>query len=654
MLARLFRSIQGRLILTGVVAVLALAACGLFARSTVEAVRINGEAYQRIQLQKDLINDLAPPPLNVTQSTLLVTGIDPGDKPEVIAGVIDRLGREQEEFKAAAGRWRRRMVDGAGERAELERVIAQGEAYFQVVDRELLPALRGGAAQKANVTRIVYDRLTPMQAQQSDEAKALVETSEQRYKKEQDAAAETVATRGWVLLAALVGSAMVLTAVVWGLARGVKSSANTTVATVRAIAAGDYSARMPEGDDEFGRVGRHVNEMAEMLRQTAEVSKSQAVIEFQPDGTILTANSKFLQVMGYALEDVRGRHHRMFLDSAAVASPEYLDFWAKLGRGEATTGEFRRLAQGGRAVWLQAVYQPIFDRSGKVIKVIKQAADVTTQVSLRLNLQRVLALVNGSATTLAGAAHELTAVSQQMAAGAEETAVQANVAAAAAEQVSTNVTTVATGTEEMGASIKEIAKNASEAARVATSAVKVAERTNATVTKLGESSAEIGQVVKVITGIAQQTNLLALNATIEAARAGEAGKGFAVVANEVKELAKQTAKATEDIGRKIEAIQTDTKGAVEAIAQIGGVIRQINDIQTTIATAVEEQTATTGEISRNVAQAARGSSEIARNVVGVAQAARSTTEGAADTKRSADDLSRLATDLQRLVAELNA
>jgi methyl-accepting chemotaxis protein len=259
--------------------------------------------------------------------------------------------------------------------------------------------------------------------------------------------------------------------------------------------------------------------------------------------------------------------------------------------------------------------------------------------------------ISQTAQTLAGAANELTSVSQQMASNAEETASQANVASAAAEQVSSNVSTVSTGAEEMGASIREIAKSAHEAARVATSAVKVAEKTNATVAKLGESSAEIGNVVKVITSIAQQTNLLALNATIEAARAGEAGKGFAVVANEVKELAKQTAKATEDISRKIEAIQTDTKGAVAAIGQIGQIINQINDFQNTIASAVEEQTATTGEISRNVTEAAKGSSEIAHNITGVAQAARSTTEWASETKRSADELSRMASDLQKLVAQ---
>ncbi len=161
-------------------------------------------------------------------------------------------------------------------------------------------------------------------------------------------------------------------------------------------------------------------------------------------------------------------------------------------------------------------------------------------------------------------------------------------------------------------------------------------------------------MIKVITSIAQQTNLLALNATIEAARAGEAGKGFAVVANEVKELAKQTAKATEDISRKIEAIQSDTKGAVDAIAQIGTIISQINDIQSTIASAVEEQTATTAEIARNVNEAALGSREIAQNVTGVAQAARSTTSGAANTKSSADELARMAVELQRLVTKLQS
>ena len=265
------------------------------------------------------------------------------------------------------------------------------------------------------------------------------------------------------------------------------------------------------------------------------------------------------------------------------------------------------------------------------------------------SLKHTMAAVAHNAQTLASSAEELTAVSQQMSANAEETAAQTNVVAAASEEVSKNVETVATSAEEMSASVTEIAKNTSEAARVAAQAVRVAEETNRTVAKLGESSIEIGQVIKVITSIAEQTNLLALNATIEAARAGEAGKGFAVVANEVKELAKQTAAATEDISRKIDAIQNDTRGAVSAIEEISGIISQINDIQNTIASAVEEQSATTNEIARNASEAATGSTEISRNVANVSEAAHSTTEGASNTLTAAQELSKLASDLMQLV-----
>jgi len=256
-----------------------------------------------------------------------------------------------------------------------------------------------------------------------------------------------------------------------------------------------------------------------------------------------------------------------------------------------------------------------------------------------------------TAQALASSSEELTAVSQAMSSNAVEASAQANVVSAAAEQVSRNVTTVATGVEEMNVSIREIAKSANDAARVATGAVKVAETTNVTVGKLGESSAEIGKVVRVITSIAQQTKLLALNATIEAARAGEAGKGFAVVANEVKELAKETAKATEDISQKVEAIQGDTRGAVEAINQISAVIKQINDIQASIASAVEQQTATANEINRNISEAAKGSAEIAQNITNVAQAAKSTSVGANDTQRAADELARMAASLQKLISQ---
>ncbi len=277
---------------------------------------------------------------------------------------------------------------------------------------------------------------------------------------------------------------------------------------------------------------------------------------------------------------------------------------------------------------------------------LKQA---TNRLSLRV--RSALQQIGQTTATLASAAEELKRISQQMSASADQTSSQANVVSAASEQIAKNIQTVATGADEMGAPIKEIAKSTSEATRLGGEALQTAESTNETISKLGQSSAEIGQVIKVITSIAQQTNLLAFNATIEAARAGEAGKGFAVVANEVKDLAKETAKATEDISRKIEAIQGDTKGAVAAIAQIGNVIAAISDIQNTIASAVEEQSATTNEISRNLAEAARGGVEITQNISGVADAARSTTTAATDTQKSAQNLEAIAAGLQGLVSQ---
>lgn len=264
-------------------------------------------------------------------------------------------------------------------------------------------------------------------------------------------------------------------------------------------------------------------------------------------------------------------------------------------------------------------------------------------------LRESMGNIGGTAESLSAAADQLTSLAEGMGEGASTTSDRAASASSASVQVSASIQTVATAAEEMTASIREIAKNATEAATVATDAVTVASEAQGTVASLGESSAEIGQVIKVITSIAQQTNLLALNATIEAARAGDAGKGFAVVANEVKELAKETAKATEEIGQKIEAIQSDTQGAVSAISRIADVIAKINDIQSTIASAVEEQTATTNEIARSVTEAAAGANGIAEDVTQVATAAADTREGAQNTLTSATELTGMAGELRDLV-----
>jgi methyl-accepting chemotaxis protein len=271
--------------------------------------------------------------------------------------------------------------------------------------------------------------------------------------------------------------------------------------------------------------------------------------------------------------------------------------------------------------------------------------------TMKNSLAGVIQLITETAMRVASASDELFAAREQITSNSEKTSAEANVVSQAAQRVSQNLQTVSTGAEEMATTIQSISSQAYEAASVAGQAVQTAQAATTAVAKLGKSSAEIGEVIKVITAIAQQTNLLALNATIEAARAGSAGKGFAVVANEVKELAKQTAMSTGEISRKIAAIQADTKGAVEAIGTIAGVIDQINDISRTIATSVEQQSATTNEMKRNVGEAATGAGEISSGIGEVARVADGTSFRAQESQRSAQELSEVAKLLSGLMAQ---
>jgi methyl-accepting chemotaxis protein len=430
---------------------------------------------------------------------------------------------------------------------------------------------------------------------------------------------------------------------------------------------GDIDAAIPPEDFEgaYRTMAMGVNDM--VAGHISVKKKAMACIAEFGKGNFEAPLEKFPGKKAFindTIEQVRANLKALIIDANLLVQAAVAGKLATRADASKHGGDFRKIVEGVNAT-LDAVVGPLQDVAHVLDKLA--GGDLTAQVvteyagdfgrlrtavnTLATQVRAAIQQIGTNAAALVSAAEELNRVSQQMSASAEQTAAQANVVSAASEQVANNVQTVATGADEMGASIKEIAKNTADATRVATTAVKSAEVTNETISKLGQSSAEIGQVIKVITSIAQQTNLLALNATIEAARAGEAGKGFAVVANEVKELAKETAKATEDISRKIEAIQTDTKGAVEAIGEIGNVIVQINDIQNTIASAVEEQSATTNEISRNLAEAARGSSEITKNISGVAEAAHSTTAGSSDTQHSAQSLERMSAELQGLIAQ---
>ena len=429
---------------------------------------------------------------------------------------------------------------------------------------------------------------------------------------------------------------------------------------------GDIDVVIPvdKFNGDFRMMGQGVNDM--VAGHIAVKKKAMACVAEFGKGNFEAPLERFPGKKAFineTIEQVRIHLKNLITDAETLvnaASDGKLDVRADAARHQ---GDFSKIVQGINRT-LDAVIEPVKEASVILAKIAEGnlAARVQGQYrgdharikedinKMASNLQENFRTIGQNAQTLASSSEELTAVSHQMAGNAEETATQAGVVSAASEQVSRNVATVASGGEQMQSSIREIAKNANEAARVAKNAVHSATATNETVGKLGESSVEIGNVIKVITSIAQQTNLLALNATIEAARAGEAGKGFAVVANEVKELAKQTAKATEEISQKIEAIQGDTKAAVGAIGEITTVINQINDISNAIASAVEEQTVTTNEINRSMAEAAKGVGDITKNITGVATAAKDTTQGANNTQKAAQELSQMAGRLQTVVS----
>lgn len=389
------------------------------------------------------------------------------------------------------------------------------------------------------------------------------------------------------------------------------------------------------------------------MRVLEALDRLQAKIEFTPDGTILEANDNFLATMGYSLAEIKGQHHRMFVSPDYARSNEYRDFWAQLARGEARSGEFERFGRGGKEVWIQGAYCPVLDGNNRIVRVVKFAVDISAQIKEKQALAaregEIMAQIGDSTNRLNKASTSLTEVANLVASGATQTAAQATRVASAAAEIKSNVTSVASAAEEMSSTVREIAGNAAESAKTARQARELASDANETVQALSASSAAIGKVTKVISTIAQQTNLLALNATIEAARAGEAGKGFAVVANEVKDLAKETARATEEIAQQIENIQGATGKSVTAIGDVVKVIEQIDGYATSIAASVEEQAATVRDIARNANEVSLGVGSVVENIEGVAQASKEGEKHAAKTQSSAGDVSELAAALGMLL-----
>ncbi|GJD99263.1 methyl-accepting chemotaxis protein [Methylobacterium isbiliense] len=351
------------------------------------------------------------------------------------------------------------------------------------------------------------------------------------------------------------------------------------------------------------------------------IDRSQGIIEFALDGTVLTANENFLAVVGYALDEVKGRHHRMFVDPTEQGA-EYERFWAALRRGEFQAAEYKRVGKNGREVWIQATYNPVADASGKLVKVVKIATDITPAVSERLERTRLQKAID---TDLDSIAASISQASQQ-----------AVGAASASEQASGNAQSVAAGSEELAASVGEISQQVTRALQITSRAVQQANATSAVVAGLAAAAQRIGEVVDLIDNIASQTNLLALNATIEAARAGEAGKGFAVVAAEVKNLAAQTAKATESIGAQIAQTQGAAHEAATAITGIGETIGEVNTISAAISSSVEQQAAVAQEMSVNMQAMTTAVADISRSIGLIA----SSTQRVNDSTRQVREFSR--------------
>ncbi|MFC7704791.1 methyl-accepting chemotaxis protein [Plastorhodobacter daqingensis] len=363
--------------------------------------------------------------------------------------------------------------------------------------------------------------------------------------------------------------------------------------------------------------------LADLEGQVAALNKSQAVISFELDGTVIDANANFLATLGYSLAEIQGRHHSMFVDPAQRASPEYRAFWAKLASGQFDRGQYRRIGKGGREIWIEASYNPILDAEGTPCKVVKFATDITRQILLMRDLKR---LIDTNFAEIDHAIGNLTRQSQA--------------AMGAVQGTSSSFQSVAAASEEMSASLYEIADSMAQSRSAAETAQGSVERADRATQRLADATRAMSSIVELIQSVASQINMLALNATIESARAGEAGRGFAVVANEVKNLAGQAALATRNIVTEIENVQGVATDVVGSLQDIKSSITALRDSVTTTAHAVDQQSAATDEVAASMQSASAAVSGIGRNITEITSAIHQTAGIIGTTRDAAQVLAR--------------
>lgn len=390
-----------------------------------------------------------------------------------------------------------------------------------------------------------------------------------------------------------------------------------------------YNPLIDDKGNVFGVV-KYATDITEAKRRSAydagqihAINKSQAVIQFELDGTIVDANDNFLGAVGYRLDEIQGKHHSMFVDKEYAKSLEYKQFWQDLAQGKFQSGQYRRIRKDGSDVWIEASYNPIMDMNGRPFKVVKYATDITSQIALVDNVRDLVA------KNISEIEHAIQVAGQQ-----------ASNAASGAIETSTSVQTIAAGIEEMTASVQEISTSMSKSIAAVTGVITETKEADQAVKRLESASESMSRIIDMIQEIAGQINLLSLNATIEAARAGEAGKGFAVVADEVKNLAKQAADATEQIGNEISGIQEITNAVVKSLGQINQSIGEVHSYVAGTASAVEEQSAISREISSNMQSAALAVGDISKNMNEIAAAVEQSSKAVITTKEAAESLQK--------------